>query len=38
MLSSRSTEVPIGSNVDLNILDNLSEWEIGTPGGIGLYI
>ena len=38
MLSPRSTKVPLGSNVDFNILDNISEWDLGTPGGIGPYI
>ena len=38
MLSLRSTKVPLGSNLDFNILDNISEWDLGTPGGIGPYI
>ena len=38
MLSPRSTKVPLGSNVDFNKLDNISEWDLGTPGGIGPYI
>ena len=38
MLSPRSTKVPLGSNVDFNIHDNISEQDLGTPGGIGPYI
>ena len=38
MLSPQSTKVPLGSNVDFNILDNISEWDLGTLGGIGPYI
>ena len=34
----QSTKVPLGSNVDFNILDNISEWDLGTLGGIGLCI
>ena len=34
----RSTKVPLGSNVDFNIHNNISEWDLGTPGGIGPYI
>ena len=35
MLSPRSTKVPLGSNVDFNIHDNVSELDLGTLGGIG---
>ena len=40
MLSLQSTKVPLGSNVDVdfNILDNISEWDLGTLWGIGPYI
>ena len=37
MLSPQSTKVPLGSKVDFNILDNISEWDLGTLGGIGPY-
>ena len=35
ILSPQSTKVPLGSNVDFSIHDNISELDLGTLGGIG---
>ena len=36
MLSPLGSKVQLGSNVDFNILDNISEWDLGTRGGGGM--